>query len=253
MAVILVTARTNSKRLPRKCLASIGGQTVIEHVLQRATDVGIEPVLCTSEDSSDDELSDLVQFRGYRVFRGHTTNKIARWAEAGTSLGSEVVHALDADDPFFDPVEVRESVQLLVSAQLDAVYPSRRSNSGAASVGSSFRLSHLVALTHRIAERLTHDDLDVIPWHLLSDSKDLTRLMPDRDLGVLNTNVRLTLDYVEDLHVLDSIARSLGARASRLEVENFLAQHPEIVDENIFLMEEFHRRQDAQRASFHES
>lgn len=247
--VVLVTARTRSSRLPNKCLLPFGSTNVIRHVMKRADRIGSEAVLCTTEDPSDDLLVTQVQSLGYHVFRGDSENKIARWADAAEHFGASTVHALDADDPFFDPSEVRDSLLLLEREALGMLRTSVRSDGGMASVGTSFSQLFLRELAER-TRKLSHNNLDVIPWESLFEETDAVDVMPSRDLGVLVHDVRLTLDYQEDYEMLRVIANAFEATVSRIEVERFLARNPELTAVNTHLTPLFLANQAKQRASF---
>ena len=73
-----ITVRTSSTRLPNKCLLPLGDETVISHVVKRAIASGIEPIICTSTDASDDILEDIANQLGVRFYRGSLVNKLQR-------------------------------------------------------------------------------------------------------------------------------------------------------------------------------
>ena len=47
-----------------KCLLPLGNETVISHVIKRARVAGIEPIVCTSTDPSDDILAEIASELG---------------------------------------------------------------------------------------------------------------------------------------------------------------------------------------------
>jgi hypothetical protein len=73
------------------------------------------------------------------------------------------------------------------------------------------------------------DDLDVIPWQLLLSKQDRVQEMPNKYI-LLNRDfdLRLTLDYPEDLQLISEVIRALGNSASRKVIEEFLYSNPEI-------------------------
>ena len=128
--------------------------------MSRAELTGYEPVLCTTDEKSDDALAAHVAEAGFRVVRGNSTNKIARWFTAAQELDREVIHSLDADDPYFDFDEVRDSISNLWRMDLQLVHTSHQSDRGMASVGTTFARRYLRELDKR-ARMLVHSDLDV--------------------------------------------------------------------------------------------
>jgi len=250
-ASLLVTGRVQSTRLPGKLLLPFGGATVIQFVVERAARLGMPVWLCTSTDEEDDALVAAVNSSEVQCFRGHPTNKLRRWHDAAERTGSDVVHLLDADDPFFDVNEVSDSIELLKQDGLDIVRPSVRSDQGMASVGTSTTPEFLRALTLR-AKELVHDNLDTIPWNAIRRPPDRWSVMPDRSLGYLPNDARLTLDYIEDYELLSELASRFGADAPRLFIERFLSQHPRWTSINSMRTREFLYRQESQRRSLTE-
>ena len=73
-----VTVRTSSTRLPAKCLLPFGDGNVLEHVIRRARAFGIEPIVCTSIDSSDDLIEKIAGTEGVCCFRGSLSKNTAQ-------------------------------------------------------------------------------------------------------------------------------------------------------------------------------
>ena len=109
----IVTVRTSSKRLPKKCLLPFGESNVLTHIINRAKFYKIEPIICTSTDHSDDIIESIAQEENVKYFRGHLKNKLRRWADCVNYFQIEEFHTIDADDPFFDGFEMAASMKLL--------------------------------------------------------------------------------------------------------------------------------------------
>ncbi len=103
-----ITVRTTSSRLPAKCLLPFGdGMNVLQHIIRRAKHFNIDPIVCTSTDSSDDAVERIAQLENAKCFRGSLANKLKRWADCADHFGLVAFHTVDADDPFFDGDEMR--------------------------------------------------------------------------------------------------------------------------------------------------
>ena len=237
--VALVTVRASSGRLPRKCFLPLGGRPVLEHVITRAALGGFRPLVCTSTDETDDDVAQLASKLGVEVFRGNLENKLNRWKECMNEYGLSRAHLVDADDPYFDPIECQTSYQLLVEHAYDMVLTSQKSDSGFASVGTSVtgRFMNEIALR---AGRLRSSNFDVIPWDLLLQATDRVITMPNNDLGIgSDVAMRLTLDYPEDYWMLCILAMNLSVDTPRIEVEQFLIAHPSVRSLNLFRSQDF--------------
>lgn len=223
---ILVTVRFSSSRLPGKCMISIQDKPVLQHLLERISNSNLRPIVCTSTDPSDQIIANLAAEMGFDCFRGSLLNKIDRWAQCAVSINSEYVHIVDADDPLVDVIEIFESIKEATENSLDLLRTSERSDRGYASVGMTVKSDFLVTLSDRV-NSLNSDDLDVIPWELLLKPTDKVTQKKDKILLPASAlNLRLTLDYENDLELISILIKELGNTISRLELEMYLESHP---------------------------
>ena len=224
-----ITVRTSSTRLPNKCLLPLGDETVISHVVKRAIAYGIEPIICTSTDKSDDILEDISKDLGVKFFRGSLVNKLKRWLDCAEQFNINSFHTIDADDPFFDGSEMIESLELLKSQNCDVVSPTESSSAGGASVGYS--------LTRDIIKKALYgvdDDADTeMMWYYLEKIESINmKILPDTRNTDLS--IRLTLDYEEDYWLLSTVARILGDNDSRDAVDQLFIKNPDLRKINLF-------------------
>jgi len=59
MVPSFITVRSSSTRLPNKCYKSFGDMTVIEHIIKRALHYGLDPIVCTTNESKDGRIVDI--------------------------------------------------------------------------------------------------------------------------------------------------------------------------------------------------
>ena len=237
----LITVRASSGRLPKKCFLQLGGRSVLEHVIERAANGGFRPIVCTSIDKSDLEIVELSRKLNVEYFQGNLENKLNRWKMCMDKFKLSKVHLVDADDPYFDPVECHRSYALLADSPFDLVLTSQKSDSGFASVGTSISRGFIEKVVDRSKE-LKSSNFDVIPWELLLHSGDLIMTMPNSDIGTpLDIDMRLTLDYPEDQWMLSILAMNFPLDVPRAEVEHFLVENPTVRQINLFRNQDFIR------------
>ena len=235
-----ITVRTSSTRLPNKCLLPLGDETVISHVVKRAIAYGIEPIICTSIDKSDDVLEEISKELGVKCFRGSLINKLKRWLDCAEYFNVNSFHTIDADDPFFDGSEMIESLNLLKSGNCDVVCPTKSSSAGAASVGYSLTS----AVVKRALVNLKDDTDTEMMWFYLEKLHDVRMaILPESGRQI--SGIRLTLDYQEDYWLLASIARILGNNPNRDAVNQLFLNNPDFTKINFFRNKEW---KDAQLA-----
>ena len=229
-----ITVRTSSTRLPSKCLLPLGDETVISHVVKRAISYGIEPIICTSTDKSDDILEEISKELGVKCFRGSLVNKLKRWLDCAERFNVNSFHTIDADDPLFDGTEMIESLDLLRSKDCDVVCPTESSSAGGASVGYSLT----TAIIKKALENLDPGTDTEMMWYYLEKASQVEMInLPETTNN--NTKVRLTLDYEEDYWLLASIVRILGNNPARNEVMQLFSNNPDLAKINLFRNDEW--------------
>ena len=237
-----ITVRTSSTRLPNKCLLPLGDETVISHVVKRAISYGIEPIICTSTDKSDDILEEISKELGVKCFRGSLVNKLKRWLDCAEHFNVNSFHTIDADDPFFDGSEMIESLNLLRSGGFDVICPTESSSAGGASVGYSLT----AAIVKKAIQNLDHDTDTEMMWYFLEKVSGIKmENLPELDND--NIKVRLTLDYEEDYWLLASLIRILGSGVGKVELNQFLLRNPDFSKINFFRNKEWKDAQIAKK------
>tara|TARA_B100000315_G_scaffold235821_1_gene251054 strand:- start:764 stop:1495 length:732 start_codon:yes stop_codon:yes gene_type:complete len=223
-----ITVRTASTRLPNKCLLPFGDDNVLEHIIRRSKFYGLQPIVCTTLDSSDDIIEDIAKKENVRFFRGSTVNKLKRWLDCCDHFQVERFHTVDADDPFFDGEDMKRSFALL-NEGYDMVSPTVSSGAGGASVGYSLTRKIIAKACELIDEG---EDTEMI-WYYMDKVEGLKKIvLPDVDLNSLK--VRLTLDYEEDYWLLQTVRRIVGNLASRKEVDELFKRNPDLYQVNWF-------------------
>lgn len=239
----LVTVRVSSARLPGKCLLPFGDGTVLHHIVRRARFFGIEVIICTSVNPSDDPIRDIANELGVECFRGSMINKLKRWSDCAEHFGLTAFHTVDADDPFFDGADIHRSMSLLFAGGLDMVSPTKASSAGGASVGYS--------LTADIVRRATislDDDADTEMMWSYIDKVPGVRSVVLPSHGSPRVPLRLTLDYPEDYWLLETIRRILGNLVSRGEIDDLFVRNPDLHKINWFRNAEWKSAQNARQA-----
>jgi len=229
-----ITVRTSSTRLPKKCLLPFGESTVLNHIIRRAVSYDINPIVCTSASKEDDVIEEIANKEGVRCYRGSLDNKLQRWLDCAMHFNIDTFHTIDADDPFFDGNEMKDSVKILQEKGLDMVKPTKSSSAGGASVGYSLTTD----IVKRACKGLDKNTDTEMMWYYMEKVPDLkTKVLPETRESI--TKMRLTLDYEEDYWLLESVRRILGNLASRDEVDLLFLSNPDMYKINWFRNKEW--------------
>ena len=232
---VLITARTRSSRLPKKCLLPFGDNSVIYHIFVEAKKNNFFPVLSTTKHKSDDILCKIAKSCKINFFRGSEKNKLQRWLETANKFNLNYFHTLDADDPFFCPQQIKKSINLLTNHKLDIVYPSLVSSKGEASEGYSINVKFLEKKLNKINS--DDKDTEMIVKYVKGGK---SAILPNTKFI---TKSRLTLDYYEDYLFLSSIKLILKKKITRKKIYNLLLKNPDLKKINLFKNIEWKNRQ----------
>jgi spore coat polysaccharide biosynthesis protein SpsF (cytidylyltransferase family) len=231
---VFVSARTASSRLPQKSNLFLYGETsLISHVLKRAklaeTDL---VVLCTTNEASDDILVQFAQECGVEVFRGSTQDKLARWLGACEAFDVDAFVTMDGDDPFCDPSLAVQAFNQL--EQCDFVESSLIVTGG-------FTYAIKTDALRKVCEIKDSENTEMM-WTYFKDT-GLFRIeeLKEVDRELIRDDIRLTLDYAEDLQLFRIIFEILGAQeaVSLLEVVRLLSDRNDLRTLNFFRQGEF--------------
>ena len=114
MATAILQARTNSSRLPGKVLKPILGKPMVLRQIERLRQSNEikRIVLATSDESSDDELAEVVSSAGIPVVRGPLNDVLKRFVIATEAFPDESFVRLTADCPLADAPIIDEVILL---------------------------------------------------------------------------------------------------------------------------------------------
>ena len=104
--IVMVQARMGSKRLPGKSLALIWNKPMIQHVLERSSEIpGIDEVVCIIPQGEEDRrLKYFLKTHKFKVFCGAKENVLHRFVLASRRFKADVIVRITGDCPFLDPI-----------------------------------------------------------------------------------------------------------------------------------------------------
>ena len=231
----LITVRTQSSRLKKKCLLKINNYSIIEICILKCLKANIVPIICTTNKKEDEILIKIAKKFRINYFKGSEKNKIKRWYDCAKKFKLKYFHTIDADDPFFDPLAVIKSLELLKS--YDLILPSKFSRNGGASEGYSFKFSSIKNLYNSLFDfkfiKINHLDTEMIDYFInrLKVKKKLFRGMKYQ----LKKETRLTLDYKKYYILFKKIFENFSIFSERKDINNFLKKNHKIRNKNIYL------------------
>lgn len=109
---LIIQARMTSSRLPGKVLMDIGGQPMLERVVQRARRAAQVhgTIVATSSLPADDPVADSARALGVEVFRGSEQDVLDRFYKAAKKFQADAIVRVTADCPLIDPGLIDEVI-----------------------------------------------------------------------------------------------------------------------------------------------
>ena len=196
--MIVVQARTSSRRLPGKVLLNIRGHPLAALAAMRAGRTGRNVILATSHEPSDDALAATVKAHGIAVVRGPLDDVLTRFADALSGLNdADPVVRLTADNVVPDGDLIDEVVADFLARGLDYLTTS--------DIASGLPYGCAVEVTRaghiRAADRHAHTSFErehVTPW--IRARFGATAYTARASLGC--GHLRATIDCLDDFETV---------------------------------------------------
>jgi len=201
-------ARTGSRRLPGKAMLPVGGYPSVLLAALRAGNQGLEGVVATSAEPSDDALADVLGMHGIRVVRGPLEDVLARYALAAAELPEDcVVVRLTGDNVVPDGALVQE----LASAFLGSGVEYLAQDSPQSHLPYGLRGEVLTVATLRRAHAIAtsaYDREHVTPWvqRNCKSKIHVPEVLRASDLSQLRCTIDDDQDYHRVCRLFDGVA-----------------------------------------------
>ena len=233
--LVIIQARSYSKRFPRKILKPLGDfSSSLEFLIHRLKQCRypFDLIVATTRNHEDDLLASLVESLGVNVFRGSERDVLQRYEHAAQIFNARTIVRITADCPLIDPNMLDQMLETFSSKSAEFMsnqFPIRYPDGFDIDIFSSDLLER--ANIEAIDE---YDREHVTPY--------MKKLVLNKILGFPcegdYSALRVTLDEEEDLKLIREIVNYFKPRSdfSWKEVVNLLHEKPELVRINSHLV-----------------
>jgi len=237
MNMIIIQARMGATRLPGKILMSLAGKPMLWHVVVRAAAAkhADKAVVATTTNSEDDATETFCQKNGFLVSRGSAHDVLDRYYMAAREHGADQTVTLarvTGDCPLVDPDAIDMNFDAYRNGGYDYVSTARPgpSNWPRGLDCEVFSSAALEKAYQNATEGFEHEHVTPYLWQNKNNEFKIgpTVVAPPE----YARDYRLTVDYPEDLEVMEKIFTKFGAGGKLIsvpEVLRWLDEHPEIV------------------------
>ena len=232
---VFIPVRLDSTRLPRKALLDIDGKPAIVHLIERLKLASLprDIVLCTTTESTDDALVGVAESCKIRLCRGSKEDLLKRYRQAVEENDVDLIVNVDGDDILIDPEQVDQVAESLLATGADIV-KCEGLPFGAAPLG--VRADALV----RVVASKPDDDTATGWSRFFTDSGEFkieTLVFDDPELR--HPEIRMTLDYEEDLQFFRAVFRELRQPVRLRDAIRLILSRPDIREINAGLEERY--------------
>jgi spore coat polysaccharide biosynthesis protein SpsF len=205
---IVVQARMGSTRLPGKVLADLAGAPAISRMLERLKRVSHNPVLvlATSSLPIDDPLAEVVkQTPGVGLWRGSESDVLKRYADAARHFDLDPIVRVTGDCPLLEAAVIERTLEAFGNGDFD--YADNL-------VPRTYPHGYDVQVVSRRALEIT--DCEAVDAAAREHVLPFVSQQPERFAathvvfdGKPCPEIRITMDYPEDLAVIRGIYEAL--------------------------------------------
>jgi len=242
--VAIVTVRNSSSRLPNKAIMKIkGALRSIDIVVERAKKIGLPVIIATSTATTDDIFVDIARQHNVHIFRGSLVNKIKRWYDCFNEFGIENALIVDGDDLSHNYDIGSRAMSKLKSDQFDVIASPQDIVTGFFTYAMN---RNAIVKLYNVAP-FEEINTDVITRYIEKAGLNISELeLKDYER---KKNIRLTLDYEEDLAFFRKLYENIDILESGKDIVDYLDKNNSISEIN------FHRQKDflKNQAKFNES
>lgn len=210
MIASIIQARMGAQRLPGKPLLEIADRPLIAHLIDRAKQSKIVPlvILAIPEGEQDDPLEEFAKSYDAPYFRGSELDVLDRYIKTAKYFDIDVIVRLTGDSPLAEPYYIDEAVKLHLKEKADLTIGK---NQDEIPLGFGCEVVSLNAL--EIADKEGHEkeDREHVTWHLLrlENRKRFKIIFLKGKKDLKNNKIRLTIDTPKDFELMKEVFKRL--------------------------------------------
>lgn len=226
---LIITARTKSSRLAKKALQEIKGKKLIEHLIDRIKMAKLPDmiVLATSIHTDDAILAEIAEKNGITAFRGSEADKLERYLAASKKFGFDHMIDVSADNIFSGPDLVDKIIEEFHRDDPDVVF-CKGLPLGVSPIGLK------ISAVEKVCQMKDEEDTEAWGPYFFNSNIFNVRYL-EAKAQVRRPDIRLTIDYQEDLDLACKIFEELGETENTFPLERIVAlfeKKPELLEIN---------------------
>lgn len=224
----VIVSRMSSSRLPGKACLEIEGKETITHVIDRVKKCkNLDTIiLATSTHTSDDLLEKVGSREGVPVFRGSLDDVAVRMRDACRAHQIDNIVRITADDLIRDDIMIDKGVDNFRRADCDSLIMENMP------YGTATEIFKLTALERIINQAKDPKNTGFMEYYL--KNKEYFRVVSMSSDYIFKKNIRMTLDYVEDLFFFKRLFKIMRDHEiyALEDILSYIEEEPELLSIN---------------------
>ncbi|MCK4542952.1 MAG: glycosyltransferase family protein [Spirochaetales bacterium] len=223
MIAAIIQARMGSTRLPGKVLKEVNGKPLLMYQVERVRESKLldKVIVATSALPKDDVITDFCERNNIDCFRGSENDVLSRYYECAKKYKADIIVRLTADCPLLDPMVIDRVISMFQKEKADYAANTAPPKTTRFPNGSDVEVFSIHALERAFIECKDLHDREHVTFYFWRYDNNFKTIQMSQ--GVDWSKYRFTVDYPEDLEVVEYIFQELGKKGS-------FGHLPEIVD-----------------------
>lgn len=238
--VAIIQTRMGSTRLPGKVMMSILGKPMLWHIVNRAKKAKLidQVVVATSMSQDDKKIVDFCKKNNIEVFEGPLNDVLKRYYLAAEKYKADIIVRITADCPVVDPEIIDKTIRFYKRGKYDLVGVAAGAGVIRGKIkkfpdGLDCTVFSMESLKIADNKATGKDDREHVTLYIVKRPKEfkLGTLKSSRDYS----NIRLTVDYKEDLELIRKIYRELYSKDKIFNLSDIISlikSRPELLKIN---------------------
>jgi len=203
--IIIIQARTDSRRFPKKVLTKINGKPVLWWVINRLKQVNCDEIIVsTTRRKIDQPIIDITRKCNASFFRGKKDDVLDRYYQTAKKFQGDIIVRITADCPLIDYQVVNKVIKKFISNKFDYV----ATDDDSFPKGMDTECFSMTSLKKSwINAKLKSEREHVTPYIWKNPKK--FKIVKIKNLGKLGRELRLVIDHKDDVKVIRKIVHKL--------------------------------------------
>jgi spore coat polysaccharide biosynthesis protein SpsF len=211
---VFIQARLKSTRLPKKVIIPVLGKPVIQYQIDRLKSNFVYNIsILTSTNPQDDPLEGLARRNHINCYRGSEDDVIDRLYQACKRFHIDKFYLIFGDEPFIELTTLQNTILCLDETKKMLIQNTRLPEG-----------TYGYGLTCLAVEEmnLNKTSFDNEVWGQMVKNLNVEIIDLDPYIFPISSEVRLTIDYPEDLDVFRKLIEIIGDRYNTIPIEELI-------------------------------